>query len=227
VLVFEPRLLLLTLALGLLALGAMTYATYTYLVSMKRITEYERLVVEVAYLRDQNRTLGQLDGELRELLDYQEQVLSLAGIRMGLAAGEEGDPPSWGAEGETPSRILLLSWPVEGDVITPFKETHPGVDIETGRRRAVTAAADGVVASTDRDPELGPRLVVVHSDSLQTVYANNELILAAVGDTVEAGQAIALVGSGFEGEVPHLHFEVLEKGRPVNPQEVIADTFAH
>jgi murein DD-endopeptidase MepM/ murein hydrolase activator NlpD len=226
VLVFEPRLLLLTFAFCLLALAAMAYATVTYIVSMKRIREYESLVVEVAYLRDQNRTLGQLDGELRELLDYQEQVLALAGIRMGLAAGEEGDPPSWGGEGET-SRILLLRWPVEGDVITPFKETHPGVDIETGRRRAVTAAADGVVVSTERDPELGPRLVVVHSDTLQTVYANNELILAAVGDTVEAGQAIALVGSGFEGEVPHLHFEVLEKGRPVNPQEVIADTFAH
>jgi len=226
VLVFEPRLLLLTLALCLLALGASIYAAVTYVVSIKRITDYENLVVEVGYLREQNRTLGQLDGELRELLDYQEQLLALAGIRLGLGAGEEGDLPSWGGEGE-PSRILFLRWPVEGDVITSFKETHPGVDIGTGRRRAVTAAADGVVASTDRDPELGPRLVVVHNDTLQTVYANNELILAAVGDSVEAGQAIALVGSGFEGEVPHLHFEVLEKGRPVNPQEVIAETFAH
>lgn len=226
VLAFPTRLLVLTLALCLLALAAAIYATVTYVVSMKRIMEYEDLVVEVTYLRDQNRTLGQLDGELRELLDYQEQVLALAGIRMGLGGGEEGDPPSWGPEGETP-RILLLRWPVDGDVITPFKESHLGVDIETGRRRAVMAAADGVVVSTDRDPELGPRLVVVHNDTLQTVYANNELILAAVGDSVEAGQAIALVGSGFEGEVPHLHFEVLEKGRPVNPQEVIAETFAH
>jgi len=203
----------------------MAYASVTYLVSIKRIRDYERLVVQVAYLRDQNRTLGELEGELRELLDYQEQMLSLAGIRLGLGGGEEGEVPSWG--GDEAARILFLRWPVEGDVISPFKDSHPGVDIGAGRRRAVMAAADGVVVSTDRDPLLGPRLVIAHNDSLQTVYANNELILAAVGDTVEAGQAIALVGSGFEGDVPHLHFEVHENGRPVNPQEVIAETFTH
>lgn len=225
---FETRLLLLVLVALLAGLVAASYATYSYIVATQRIKRYERLVVEVEYLREQNRTLGELEGELRELLDYQEQMLSLAGIRLGLGvgAGEDGELP--GGNGEPgPEEFLFLRWPVDGDVITSFKETHPGVDIGTGRRRAVTAAADGVVVSADRDPLLGPRLVIVHNDSLQTVYANNELLLTAVGDSVEAGQAIALVGSGFEGEVPHLHFEVLQGGRPVNPQEVIAETYSH
>jgi murein DD-endopeptidase MepM/ murein hydrolase activator NlpD len=204
-------------------LAAAVYATITYVNTMKRVREYSALLVEVDYLRRQNAVLGELEGELRQLIDYQEQMLRLAGIRPGMGLDQGADDVS---EGE-PVGSPALRWPAEGDVITTFKTSHPGVDIGTGRRRAVVAAAAGVVVAADRDPDLGPRLVLAHNDTLQTVYANNELILAAVGDTVEAGQAIALVGSGFEGAAPHLHFEILEHGQPVDPQEYIPDLFAN
>ena len=58
-----------------------------------------------------------------------------------------------------------------------------------------------------------------------TVYANTELNLVEAGDTVEAGQVIALVGAGFEGEEPHLHFEVLKYGDPVSPRDFYPDLF--
>ena len=151
-------------------------------------------------------------------------MLRLAGIRPGIGLEAEHEDPE---EGDSSLSRLVLRWPVEGEIISEFKKPHLGVDIGVGKRRPVVAAADGVILVADRDSALGPRLVIAHNDTLQTLYANNELILAAVGDTVEAGQAIALVGSGFEGEAPHLHFQVLEHGQPVDPQDYIPDLFTN
>ena len=54
-----------------------------------------------------------------------------------------------------------------------------------------------------------------------TRYAHNQRVLVAVGDTVQKGQAIALIGSTGRSTGPHLHFEVLKQGRAVDPMSFV------
>jgi murein DD-endopeptidase MepM/ murein hydrolase activator NlpD len=95
------------------------------------------------------------------------------------------------------------------------------VDLRAPEGSAILAAGSGRVAGSTRDDAWGVRLVLEHSDSLRTVYANAGRSLVAVGDTVLAGQVIALVGAGFEGKDPHLHFEVRLNGTAVPPDRYI------
>jgi murein DD-endopeptidase MepM/ murein hydrolase activator NlpD len=211
--------------LGLLVLSllvAASAAVFTYARAMQRLRDYSALAVEVETLRRQNQTVQQLEDELKELRALQQRMLHLAGIRTALGVGAPPpDMPGTDPIGEA----KLFFWPVEGAVLRQHSESHAGVDIEAPRKRPVIAAGDGVVREAARDKALGHRIVLAHGDSLQTVYANNEMNLVAVGDTVEAGQVIALVGQGPEGPTPHLHFEVWRGGQAVRPRDLIPDLF--
>lgn len=221
----------LSILIGVLAgiLILTTVGTVAYLRSAERARQAASLMVEVTYLRDQNDKLLQLDGELRELIRFQEKMLQLAGIdpalRRDASAGDNSyELGALDSTGMGNGRALVY-WPVVGETIRGFTADHPGVDIAAPRRRTIAAAAGGTVIDVGHDPTLGDRIVIEHSDSLRTVYANNELNLVAVNDAVEPGQIIALVGAGSEGAEPHLHFEVWVHGKPVSPASYFPDLF--
>lgn len=206
------------LLIGLLA--AEVAAVVSYIRSLKKLRSYSALMVETDDLRRQNATILDLDKELRTLLVHQQRMLRLAGIetalRPDLEAGDNSEDRT-GVEGTD------FHVPALGETIRDFDSEHPGVDLGLPRKRAVMAAADGTVIEAGRDAVLGNRIVIQHSDSVRTVYANNERNLVAAGDTVLAGEVVALVGSGFEGKEPHLHFEVWIHGSPVPPESVIPE----
>lgn len=212
---------------GLLVLTSL--GAVAYLRSVDRIRQAASLTVEVSYLRDQNDKLLQLDGELRELIRFQEKMIRLAGIdpalRRDATSGDNtyqlGALDSTGMGDGGPLTVP----PVVGETIRGFTADHPGIDIAAPRRRTIVAAAGGTVIDAGHDPTLGDRIVIEHSDSLRTVYANNELNLVAINDAVEPGQIIALVGAGSEGDEPHLHFEVWLHGHPVSPARYFPDLF--
>jgi len=210
---------------GVLALTFL--GTVAYLRSAERVRQAAALTVEVSYLRDQNDKLLELDGELRELIRFQERMLQLAGIDPALRRDASGGDNSYelGALDSTGmgNGRALVYWPVVGETIRGFTADHPGIDIAAPRRRTIAAAAAGTVIDVGHDPTLGDRIVIEHSDSLRTVYANNELNLVAINDAVEPGQIIALVGRGPEGAEPHLHFEVWLHGNPVPPARYLPD----
>ena len=62
---------------------------------------------------------------------------------------------------------------------------------------------------------------VIHGNGYVTRYAHNAQNLVAVGDHVEQGQTIALMGSTGRATGPNLHFEVWYQGRPVNPARFV------
>ena len=64
--------------------------------------------------------------------------------------------------------------------------------------------------------------MIDHGNGLATLYGHCSKLLAKVGQTVEAGDIIALSGSTGRSTGPHLHFELWYKGIPVNPEEYIA-----
>lgn len=108
------------------------------------------------------------------------------------------------------------------DPITGRSAFHTGVDLIAPPGTPVMAAAGGVVSQAGPIPEYGNIVDVDHDNGLTSRYAHLSKSLVKAGDIVMKGQKIALVGQTGRTTGPHLHFEVREKGIPLNPNKFFA-----
>ena len=116
----------------------------------------------------------------------------------------------------TPAKPYKWRWPTTGAVVKPFGEGK-GVDIEGHLGQPVLAAAPGkVVYSGSALRGYGELVIIKHDDIYLSAYGYNRRRLVSEGTMVAAGQPIAELGYGPD-QKPVLHFEVREKGRPVDP----------
>ena len=106
------------------------------------------------------------------------------------------------------------------DPIDGSHRFHAGTDIRLAYGRDVRAAASGVVTFAGEQGGYGTSVTVRHSDGLETRYAHLSATDVREGDTVSAGQVIARSGNTGRSTGPHLHFEVRQNGRPVDPDAV-------
>lgn len=124
-------------------------------------------------------------------------------------------------------------WPVRGWVtsgfgyrVSPFtdrKEVHEGIDIATRMNMPVVSPADGVVVRAGRDTSYGNILEIDHGYGVVTRYGHNSRLMVNVGDKVKRGQVVAQVGNSGRSTGPHLHYEVVLNGVPVNPFRYILE----
>jgi murein DD-endopeptidase MepM/ murein hydrolase activator NlpD len=108
------------------------------------------------------------------------------------------------------------------DPITGRSTFHTGVDLIAPPGTPVVAAAGGVVSTVAHVPEYGNIVDVDHDNGLTSRYAHLSRSVVRVGDVVMKGQKIALVGNTGRTTGPHLHFEVREKGIPLNPNKFLS-----
>lgn len=126
---------------------------------------------------------------------------------------------------EKPKNKIDLCWPV------PFTHNvtsgygprdggfHKGIDIASHGvgGKEIVAAEDGVVETVANGGGYGNHIVVRHNDNTCTLYAHCSSVSAKKGQTVSKGQKIANVGSTGNSTGNHLHFEVIVRGKNVNP----------
>lgn len=121
-----------------------------------------------------------------------------------------------------------LVWPVDGGSVSQAQgtranpgtgetETHSGVDIAVERGTPVYAAGPGTVKEAGYSAQDGNFVRLDHTRGEETLYAHCQSLLVKTGDTVEAGQTIATVGSTGRSTGPHLHFEYQVNGVSVDP----------
>jgi murein DD-endopeptidase MepM/ murein hydrolase activator NlpD len=111
-----------------------------------------------------------------------------------------------------------------GERMDPFngeEAFHKGLDFASEAGSDVLAVAQGVVTWAGPREGYGVLVEVNHGNGYVTRYAHNSRVSVAPGDTVERGQAIAVVGSTGRSTGPHVHFEVLKDGRPIDPRAFI------
>lgn len=94
---------------------------------------------------------------------------------------------------------------------------HSGADIKTHAKDTIVSAFDGIVRMAKPYGGYGEVIVVRHSNGMETIYSHNFKNFVASGDTVKAGQPIALTGRTGKATTEHLHFEVRINGQAVNP----------
>jgi len=120
-------------------------------------------------------------------------------------------------------------YPVEGNISSPYgkrvspfsgkRATHSGVDISAPPGTPIRATADGVVSYSGRTQYSGYLVVIEHGCGFSTAYAHNKSNPVKMGQKVERGDIVGYVGSTGRSTGPHVHYEVWEKGKRMNPDK--------
>ena len=128
---------------------------------------------------------------------------------------------------------LPSRWPVLGPINSAFgrrlspwagsSEFHSGVDIGARIGTPVYAAAPGTVVETGHQGDHGLTVVIDHGREIQTHYGHLSRISVKNGQPVQRGAVVGFTGNTGRSTGPHLHYEVLVKGRPVNPRAFLFD----
>lgn len=98
---------------------------------------------------------------------------------------------------------------------------HKGMDLAAPTGTPIYAAAAGTVTIARYSNSAGNWVVINHGNGLQTYYMHASALYVSEGQTVSKGQNIAAVGSTGQSTGPHLHFQVMSNGTPVNPRNYL------
>ena len=104
--------------------------------------------------------------------------------------------------------------------ILHFTRFHAGLDIGASWGSPIVAAGDGEVIGAGWTGGYGRQVRIAHAGGLMSSYGHMSSIAVSPGTYVHAGQVIGYVGSSGLSTGPHVHYEVLQNGTPVNPLSV-------
>jgi murein DD-endopeptidase MepM/ murein hydrolase activator NlpD len=189
-----------------------------YIQNVKYILEGQNLdslssskkVLSTSTLGDINLSpaLSPLDSQFRA--EYESSDLGLVSLNFNRSEDE--------------LREIVFFTPLEGIVTNNFdpKEDHFGIDIVSQENEPIKALADGIVILASWTLDGGYVLVIQHSGNLISIYKHNSELLKSVGNFVESGEIVSIIGN--TGELtsgPHLHFELWFKEQAVNPEDYV------
>lgn len=120
----------------------------------------------------------------------------------------------------------VFRWPTIGGYISSRYgmrdgRLHAGIDIARPSSYSILAADNGRVVFAGWDGGYGNSVIIDHRNGYRTRYAHMSAIDVRVGQVVERGQKIGVMGSTGHSTGTHLHFEVLKNGRTINPLNVL------
>ena len=122
------------------------------------------------------------------------------------------------ATGRLTSKMAMRFHPVH-----KIWRSHNGIDIGVPVGTRVVAPANGVVMVAGWAGECGIKIQINHGGGWDTRYCHNSQALVRVGQSVKAGEAIALSGNtGGFSTGPHLHFEIRKDGNPLDPLKFVS-----
>jgi len=125
----------------------------------------------------------------------------------------EGRPITWG--------WLSSRYGYRSDPFTGKRTWHAGVDLAGKDGSDIISVAGGVVSYAGERYGYGNLVEIDHGDGLITRYAHCKTIKVNVGDVIQKGQVLALMGSTGRSTGPHVHFEVMRNGKSENPETYI------
>lgn len=97
------------------------------------------------------------------------------------------------------------------------RDYHTGIDIDGNTGDSIRVVESGKVSFSGYINGYGNTVIVEHAGGYSTVYAHNSSNLVREGQSVNKGDIIARLGATGNSTGSHLHFEIREDGKPVNP----------
>ena len=161
--------------------------------------------------------LAEFDALERLLEDREQQLIALESVLMDRELRKQGRPAG---------RPVKSGWMSSGfgkrtDPFSGRPAWHEGVDFAGKLGSDVVAVASGVVTWAGKRYGYGNLIEINHGNGYITRYGHNREVLVEVGDRVKQGEVIARMGSSGRSTGPHVHFEVLKNGKPVNPKRFV------
>ncbi|MDI6799392.1 MAG: peptidoglycan DD-metalloendopeptidase family protein [Actinomycetota bacterium] len=186
---------------------------------VKVLTEIKRDQIQ-SDLKDKKTLLTQVqrDRATAEKIEAELQRSSneLAAYIRSLESGEGPEAP-----------IGPFKWPTTGPITSGFGmrfhpilkvyRMHTGIDIGAPYGQPILSAQSGTVIFASWQGGYGRTIIIDHGGGISTIYAHTSALNFNVGQKVNKGDIIGLVGSTGYSTGPHLHFEIREGGEPKNP----------
>jgi murein DD-endopeptidase MepM/ murein hydrolase activator NlpD len=202
--------------------------------SAARVPGLER---EVSRLHEENGRVQQLAAALNRAEANYQSLRQLLGGRAAPGDSNSASPDVMrtapiraapaGARRYEAGLSLPTHWPLDlqgfvtrgrsGEANDGGGETHEGVDIAVPIGTPVRSAGGSTVEAAGPDPDYGLFVLLRHPGGYETMYGHASRLLVREGDTVSAGQVIALTGSSGRSTAPHLHFEIRREGQSLDP----------
>ncbi len=198
---------------------------FSYNVDFQRdIREGDRL--EVLYTRRFDQT-----NELAEEGDILYAALTNNGKRIAFWGLKDGTRPiGYFDENGKSAQRLLMKTPVDGarlssrygrrrHPILGYTRMHRGLDFAATAGTPIYAAGNGVITRIGKNGSYGNYIRIQHSNGFETAYAHLRRFTRGLkkGSRVAQGDVIGQVGQTGLASGPHLHYEVLQKGKQINP----------
>jgi murein DD-endopeptidase MepM/ murein hydrolase activator NlpD len=120
---------------------------------------------------------------------------------------------------------LYFTPPIDGQIIRGLNagENHFGIDLVAPKNTPIKTVMDGYIIAADFTVETGNTIVVQHRHGVMTTYKHCSSLLKKQGSFVRGGEAIAIIGNtGTLTSGPHLHFELWQNGKCVDPTEYMS-----
>ncbi len=226
-----PRMLRIAGALGLgtlVGLGFLLGSWWYFAAQSARIPVLEQ---QLTALEADNARVQRLAESLATLQAEYEKIRNMLGGEVlasrpapemlpaeELVAADEGGPRT-GLSPEIPT-----SWPLAtaGFVTQELEQAqegaHPGIDIAVAQHSYIRASGGGIVAEAGSDSVYGLYVLLQHGNTgYHSMYGHASRLFVAPGDRVRQNEVIALTGNTGRSTAPHLHFEILQEGRPIDP----------
>lgn len=191
----------------------------------------ERQMYELQALESEKNNLivslegvhNSLQNQIEDLLSYNEELQAELDR---IFEDIENTSPDNGATPESGNESGFLR-PVDGVITCEFGPRinpvtfeagfHNGIDYAGNTGEAIRATKSGVVEYSGWIEGYGYTIILNHGDGIKSLYAHSSQLIVSVGNSVQQGETVALIGSTGMSTGPHLHFEIRVNGQPVDP----------
>ena len=118
---------------------------------------------------------------------------------------------------------IMSSFGMRMHPVHNVRKMHTGIDFTASPGSAVLAASTGTVVKVQSiRTGYGKNILIQHDSTYKSLYAHLSKINVIVGQKVDKGEIIGTVGSTGAATAPHLHYEVIENGKKVNPENFLS-----
>lgn len=178
---------------------------YNYMLLKERVRKYEKELDKVKLL----------EKKMEDLVAYAKKVNNMLGLQKEDLKNFSISPKNFPYIGENNYEKFIL--PVEGIISRDFSKEHPGIDIVAPAGTPVLACMDGYVIEAGFSDYFGFYVKLNHKGGFYSFYGHMRRVFVRRGEFVKKGGIIGEVGSTGRSTGPHLHFEIIKNGKPINP----------